>query len=127
MKTKLLIILAIATNGHTISVQTLANGDHLFVLYSMNLNSFKSGELLRIPVKVNSIASSANGKLYTIRAATADAVSYTCNDVSWEITTGINHVSSPKTIKSTYNLAGQQTDGMQKGINIVDGKKVMVK
>lgn len=121
------VTLGAATNGHTLNVETLDNGDHLFVLYSMDLNSFKDGELLRIPVKVNSIASSANGKLYTIRAATADAVSYTCNDVSWEITTGINHVSSPKTIKSTYNLAGQQTDGMQKGINIVDGKKVMVK
>lgn len=121
------VTLGAATNGHTLSVQNLDNGDYLFVLYSMNLNPFKDGELLRIPVKVNSIASSANGKLYTIRTATADAVSYTCNDVSWEITTGINHVSSPKTIKSTYNLAGQQTDGMQKGINIVDGKKVMVK
>ena len=115
-----------AANGHTLSVQTLDNGDHLFILYNMNLNTFKDGELLRIPVKVGSKGTS-NGRLYTIRAATADAVSYTCNDVSWEITTGINHVSSPKTIKSTYNLAGQQTDGMQKGINIVDGKKVMVK
>lgn len=121
------VTLGAATNGHTLNVETLDNGDHLFVLYSMDLNPFKDGELLRIPVKVNSIASSANGKLYTIRAATADAVSHTCNDVSWEITTDINHVLSPKTIKSTYNLAGQKTDDMQKGINIVDGKKVMVK
>lgn len=121
------VTLGAATNGHTLNVETLDNGDHLFVLYSMDLNPFKDGELLRIPVKVNSIASSANGKLYTIRAATADAVSHTCNDVSWEMTTNINHVSSPKIIKSTYNLAGQKTDDMQKGINIVDGKKLMVK
>ena len=120
------VTLGAATNGHTLNVETLDNGDHLFVIYSMDLNSFKDGELLRIPVKVNSIASSANGKLYTIRTATADAVSHTCNDVSWETTTNINHVSSPKTIKSTYNLAGQKTDNMQKGINLVDGKKVMV-
>ena len=121
------VTLGAATNGHTLNVETLDNGYHLFVLYSMDLNPFKDGELLRIPVKVNSIASSANGKLYTIRTATADAVSHTCNDVSWEITTGINHVSSPKTIKSTYNLAGQKTDDMLKGINIIEGKKVMVK
>ena len=93
----------------------------------MDLNPFKDGELLRIPVKMGSTSASSNGKLYTIRTATADAVSHTCNDVSWEMTTNINHVSSPKTIKSTYNLAGQKTDDMQKGINIVDGKKVMVK
>ena len=121
------VTLGAATNGHTLNVQNLDNGDYLFVLYSMNLNLFKDGELLRIPVKMGSTAASTNGTLYTIRTATADAISHTCNDVSWEITTGINHVSTPKTIKSTYNLAGQQTDGMQKGVNIVDGKKVMVK
>ena len=121
------VTLGAATNGHTLNVETLDNGDHLFVLYSMDLNPFKDGELLRIPVKMGSTATSSNGKLYTIRTATADAVSHTCNDVSWEMTTNINHVSSPKTIKSTYNLAGQKTDDMLKGINIVDGKKVMVK
>lgn len=121
------VTLGAATNGHTLNVETLDNGDHLFVLYSMDLNPFKDGELLRIPVKMGSTATSTNGTLYTIRTATANAVSHTCNDVSWEMTTNINHVSSPKTIKSTYNLAGQKTDDMQKGINIVDGKKVMVK
>lgn len=121
------VTLGAATNGHTLNVETLDNGDHLFVLYSMDLNPFKDGELLRIPVKMGSTSASSNGKLYTIRTATADAVSHTCNDVSWEMTTNINHVSSPKIIKSTYNLAGQKTDDMQKGINIVDGKKLMVK
>ena len=121
------VTLGAATNGHTLNVETLDNGDHLFVLYSMDQNPFMDGELLRIPVKMGSTAATSNGKLYTIRTANADAVSHTCNDVSWEITTNINHVSSPKTIKSTYNLAGQKTDDMQKGINIVDGKKLMVK
>ena len=121
------VTLGAATNGHTLNIETLDNGDHLFVLYSMDLNPFKDGELLRIPVKMGSTAVTSNGMLYTIRTATADAVSHTCNDVSWEMSTDINHVSSPKTIKSTYNLAGQKTDEMQKGINIVDGKKVMVK
>jgi len=121
------VILGAATNGHTLNVETLDNGDHLFVLYSMDQNPFMDGELLRIPVKMGSTAATSNGKLYTIRTATADAVSHTCNDVSWEMTTNINHVSSPKIIKSTYNLAGQKTDEIQKGINIVDGKKVMVK
>ena len=80
--------LGTATNGHTLNVETLDNGDHLFVLYSMDLNPFKDGELLRIPVKVGSTATSFNGKLYTIRTATADAVSHTCEDV--EFTTKVN-------------------------------------
>ncbi len=71
-----------AANGHTLSVQTLDNGDHLFILYNMNLNTFKDGELLRIPVKVGSKGTS-NGRLYTIRTATAGAVSHTCADVSF--------------------------------------------
>lgn len=77
------VILGAATNGHKLSVQTLANGDHLFVLYSMDLHPLKDGELLRIPVKVDNVATSANGKLYTIRTATADAVSHACADVSF--------------------------------------------
>lgn len=71
-----------AANGYTLSMQTLDNGDHLFILYNMNLNTFKDGELLRIPVKAGSKGTS-NGRLYTIRTATADAVSHTCADVSF--------------------------------------------
>jgi len=73
-----------AANGHTLSVQTLDNGDHLFILYNMNLNTFKDGELLRIPVKAGSKGTS-NGRLYTIRTATAGAVSHTCADVSFTV------------------------------------------
>jgi len=82
------VALGAATNGHTLNVETLDNGDHLFVLYSMNLNPFKDGELLRIPVKMGNVATSVNGKLYTIRTATADAVSHTCKNV--EFTTKVN-------------------------------------
>lgn len=77
------VTLGTATNGHTLNVETLDNGDHLFVLYSMDFNPFKDGELLRIPVKMGSTAATSNGKLYTIRTATADAVSHTCADVSF--------------------------------------------
>jgi len=40
--------------------------------------------------------------------------------------TAIKSVSTKKVVNGTYNVAGQQVE-MQKGINIVDGKKVMVK
>ena len=77
------VTLGAATNGHTLNVETLDNGDHLFVLYSMDQNPFKNGELLHIPVTMGTPATSSNGTLYTVRTATADAVSHTCADVSF--------------------------------------------
>lgn len=88
-----------AANGHTLSVQTLDNGDHLFILYNMNLNTFKDGELLRIPVKVGSKGTS-NGRLYTIRTATADAVSHTCEEATFNVT-----------VSAAYTLGDVNGDG----------------
>lgn len=75
-----------ATNNHTLSVQTLDNGDHLFVLYSMHLNRFKDGELLRIPVSIGNNAKSGEGSLYTFRTATTDVVSHAHNNTTFTIT-----------------------------------------
>jgi hypothetical protein len=120
-----------ATDGHTLSVQTLDNGDLLFILYSMDLKSFKDGELIRIPVTAGSTETTSNGKLYTVRTATADAVSNTCEEAAFVVTikapTAIKSVLSNEPSKSVYNVNGQQISNTQKGINIVDGKKVMVK
>lgn len=78
--------LGAATDGHTLCVQTLDSGDQLFILYSMDLKTFKDGELLRIPVAAGNEAVEATGKLYTIRTATAEAVSHPCADASFDIT-----------------------------------------
>lgn len=77
------ITLGSATDGHTLSVQTLNSGDLLFILYSMDLKPFKDGELIRIPVTAGSTETTSNGKLYTVRTATADAVSHTCEDATF--------------------------------------------
>ena len=77
--------LGTATDGHTLDVETLSNGDLLFILYNMDQKAFKSGELLRIPLTAGSTATEANGKLYTVRTATADAVSHTCADASFSV------------------------------------------
>ena len=109
-----------ATNNHTLSVQTLDNGDHLFVLYSMNLNRFKDGELLRIPINING---EGTAKLYNVRFADTDAVSH----AGEETATGIaSPKSSPKGKDlKIYNLAGQRLNKMQRGINIKDGRKIL--
>ena len=107
--------LGTATDGHTLCVETLDNGDLLFILYSMDLNTFKDGELLRFPV-----AASGEVKLYTIRYADTNAVSY----AGEETATGIKTLSnSPLKGEDIYNLSGQRLSKPQKGIYIKDGKK----
>ena len=111
-----------ATDGHTLCVETLDNGDQLFILYSMNLNTFKDGELLRIPINING---EGTAKLYNVRFVDTEAVSY----AGEETATGIaSPKSSPKGKDlKIYNLAGQRLNKMQRGINIVEGQKILVK
>ena len=116
-----------ATDGHTLCIETLDGGDLLFIFYSMDLNPFKDGELLRLPV--NGVLD-GDTSLYTIRYADADAVSHPAEDV----VTGIKSLtpSASKSGGAIYSVSGQRLGKMQKGINIIpysDGtnKKVLVK
>ena len=109
-----------ATNRHTLCIETLDNGDNLFILYSMDLNTFSDGELLRIPVSITD----GTARLYNIRFADTDAVSYAGKDIE----TGIKTLSnSPLKGENIYNVAGQRLNKMQRGINIKDGKKIIKK
>ena len=78
--------LGTASNGHTLSVQTLDNGDYLYSVYCEDLNTFMDGELLRIPVNIGSEAEGGTGCLYTVRMANTEAVSQTCADVTFTVT-----------------------------------------
>jgi hypothetical protein len=44
-----------------------------------------------------------------------------------DIATAISEVGNKATAKTIFNVAGQQMNGLQKGLNIVDGKKVYIK
>lgn len=115
--------LGTATDGHTLSIQTLDSGDLLFILYSMNLNTFKDGELLRIPINIKG---DGTVKLHKVRFADTNAVSYAGKDAE-EILTGI---SSPKMVRGKspndeyFDLSGRRVSRMTKGIYIVGGRKV---
>ena len=110
-----------ATAGHTLCIETLDNGDLLFILYSMDLNTFKDGELLRIPINING---GGTARLYNVRFADTEAVSYTGEETA----TGIKTLSnSPLKGENIYNVAGQRLNKMQRGINIMDGRKVLIK
>ena len=43
------------------------------------------------------------------------------------LTSGINNITVASKANGIYNIAGQQMNGLQKGINIVDGHKIFVK
>lgn len=124
--------LGTATDGHTLSVQSLASGDLLFILYSMELKAFSDGELLRIPLKAGDAATTANGKLYTVRTATAEAVSHPCADATFSAkvtgTDGIEGVGAGSAKQQAiHDLQGRRIKGApQKGIYIKDGKKVLI-
>ena len=116
-----------ATDGHTLCIETLDNGDLLFILYSMNLNRFKDGELLRIPINING---EGTARLYNIRFADTDAVSYAGEETATAIA---SPKSSPKG-KDIYNLSGQQmvngkslNSKLPRGIYIKGGKKILAK
>ena len=117
-----------ATAGHTLCVETLDNGDLLFILYSMNLNRFKDGEVLRIPININD---EGTAKLYNVRFADTEAVSY----AGEETATGIKTLSnSPLKGENIYNLSGQQmvngkslNSKLPRGIYIKGGKKILAK
>ena len=110
--------LGAATNSHTLSVQTLNNGDHLIVVYSKDLNTFKDGELLRIPVTVSSNATGGDGRLYTVRMATTDAVSQKCSETAFAVT-----VKSDEPLKGDLNGDGVVNVGdIMVIINIMAGK-----
>ena len=61
------------------------------------------------------------------------------NNISWlsfqnvkyvktgDLTTAITEVGNKAAAKTIFNVAGQQMNGLQKGLNIVDGKKVYLK
>ena len=78
-----------AAGGHTLSISTLDGGDRLFVLYSMNLDTFGDGCLLRLPVTAPTEAGTFSGRLYTVRTASVgggEVVSHTAQDAAFTVT-----------------------------------------
>ena len=123
-----------AASGHELSVSTLDGGDRLFVLYNMNLNPFKNGELLRLPITVNGDVGTKTGRIRLFRTATPEAVSHARPDTEFTITvketSGIDSLSpnpAPKGKGSWYSVDGKKLAGepKEKGIYIRNGRKVV--
>lgn len=127
--------LGTATDGHTLCIETLDNGDHLLVLYSMDLKTFGDGELLRLPVTVGDKAGSFSGSITVFRTATAEAVSHprtgatfpiTVTDEATAIDASLND-NGKMTNDNYYSIDGVKLNGepTKMGIYIYKGKKVL--
>lgn len=127
-----------AASGHTLSVQTMNNGDRLIVLYHMYLGLFTNGTLLRLPITIGQQTGSFSGSLSNIRTATTDAVSYNCANATFNITvtasTFISRILASGKPFDVFTLSGQKVrsqattlEGLSKGIYIVEGRKVVIK
>lgn len=109
------VTLGSATDGHTLCIERLDNGDLLFIIYSMELNTFTNGELLHLPIPVSGTGDVAS--LSSIRYAGADAVSHPTEDIVTGITSPTPN-PSPRRVE-IYNVFGQRLNKKQKEINII--------
>jgi hypothetical protein len=119
-----------AVSSHELKVETLANGDRLFVLYNMDLGLVNNGTLLKLPITIGQQTGSFSGSLSTIRTASTGAVSHECANASFSITVKAAGQTDVKSLKhdvenekaTMYNLNGVRQSQSQQGINIVKAK-----
>jgi hypothetical protein len=120
-----------AANNHTLRVSRMDNGNYLFVIFSMDFKKLGNGTLLTIPLVFADDATSGNGNLFTVRSSTSDAASHQHQNATFAVNVNTSDIKSIRTngVKNgiIYNLRGQKLVSPQKGINIIDGQKVLVK
>ena len=121
-------------SGHTIQYSELEPGSYRFICVDMGNATLRSkaGTVMALTFVAdkNLSAGEFDGLVSAIEFNTKDDTALKFDDISFKVVivpTKINGVSADKQMKSVYNISGQQINGAQKGINIVDGKKVMVK
>ncbi len=125
---------ALCKSGHSISASQLPDGGERFVIVDMNNATFKTRKdaVAKVYYKISETleAGEYTGKISNMEFNTTADTGVEPEDIEFKIQivpTKINGLVTGKTVKVSYNVAGQQTDGIQKGINIIEGKKVMVK
>ena len=85
--------------GHEMKVAPLENGDYLVVLYNMYLKTFSETVSFSMTLKASEDCGTKEGRIYNVRMSTVDAVSHTCEGVSFKAAVGkpINGISLDKT------------------------------
>lgn len=119
--------------SHTIAAEESAAGTCRFICTSMKNATIKAGSnvLMTISLKADAALEPGTYKVTISNIEFSDGKSPFKFDpveatVTVTVPTAIKGLSVSKQMKGIYNVSGQQVE-IQKGINIVDGKKVMVK
>ena len=133
---------ALCKSGHSIKAIQLTDGGEGFVIVDATNNSTFKARKDAVAKVYYKISETLPAGEYTGKISGRDGIELSkriseeefevvlLKDVEFKIQivpTKINGLVTGKTVKVSYNVAGQQTDGIQKGINIIEGKKVMVK
>ena len=122
----------IKINGQRMnSHQLLYNkvGDNLYRVAALSLSNIifngSEGELLKISLDGHATEEISVSDIHFV---TKDATDITFDNLSLsEIITGIDNVIINESNNIIYNLQGRRLSNMQRGVNIVNGKKVVVK
>ena len=119
--------------SHTIAA-SLVDDSYRFICTSMKNATIKAGSnvLMTISLKAGAGLEPGAYKVTISNIEFSDGNSkFTFAPVEASVTvtvpTAIKSAPGNESAKSVYNVNGQQRDKVQRGINIVDGKKVMVK
>ena len=99
--------------------------------YEGELDRYEAGEALRkalIDAEECGIDINESLEVYKNKESTLEQLIAAKEAVEKSIPVGVNIVSYVQRVaNAVYNLNGQRVNGLQRGINIVDGQKIMVK
>ena len=120
---------------HTVSTSVQPDGAVRVVCYSNNNNTFsgEQGDILTVTLHVanDTAAGNYNLRLGNITLSRTDVTGLSLDDYSARLSiipTGINNAWAESiSDSSVYSLSGQKLEKARKGINIIGGRKVVVK
>ena len=103
-----------AAASHTLSVNKMDSGNYLFVMYSMDFSSLTDGTLLTIPVTIgNGATTGSSDATFSVKVTNGQS--------------GITETERDRTSQTAFDLQGHRLSRPSKGINIVGGRKLIVK
>lgn len=108
-----------ADSKHAVATNTFPSGKTRVLVYSMDNTTFESGDILYLNVAGQGTITADN---IFFSDAQSNVVRLTLGDA-----TGINAVGQNGNVENAYDLSGRRVEKMQRGIYIVNGKKVAVK
>lgn len=110
--------------GHLLGSTTDATAYNAYDGYTLYMLNIVNGKAQFVPVTSDEIAA---GKAFLKISSGNSSLVRSLNVVFGEDATGINAVNAQQATKEYYNLRGQRVAAPQKGLYIVNGKKVVVK